>query len=186
MSEGDNAAYVAHDDDPPGRFSWVDPYQLRIVGERSLNPAFVVDRLDNSCEILTGTLADLPKLAALLASRDERGLVKSCACGSGAHPRRCTVHPEAFDRHVREIEEAARAEELHEAAVRAAVDAEREACMEAATRACLARAKDHARVEKNFHALGPDERNQARAEAAEAVKCADDAREAIRSRGRTS
>lgn len=22
-----------------------------------------------------------------------------CTCGSGAHPRRCTVHPDAFDRH---------------------------------------------------------------------------------------
>lgn len=26
-----------------------------------------------------------------------------CTCGSGAHPRRCRVHPDAYDEHVREI-----------------------------------------------------------------------------------
>lgn len=27
-----------------------------------------------------------------------------CRCGSGAHPRRCDVHPDAFDEHVRELQ----------------------------------------------------------------------------------
>lgn len=27
----------------------------------------------------------------------------ACTCGSGAHPRRCAAHPDAYDRHVAEI-----------------------------------------------------------------------------------
>jgi len=30
--------------------------------------------------------------------------VTRCRCGSGAHPRRCEVHPLAFDEHARELQ----------------------------------------------------------------------------------
>lgn len=28
------------------------------------------------------------------------GRWERCTCGSGAHPRRCELHPEAFEKHV--------------------------------------------------------------------------------------
>lgn len=28
-----------------------------------------------------------------------------CTCGSGAHPRRCLVHPGAFEEHIRQLNE---------------------------------------------------------------------------------
>lgn len=33
-------------------------------------------------------------------------LVERCTCGSGAHPRRCELHPNAFDKHVASIDAA--------------------------------------------------------------------------------
>lgn len=29
---------------------------------------------------------------------------KKCTCGSGAHPRRCNLHPDAYEKHITELE----------------------------------------------------------------------------------
>lgn len=31
--------------------------------------------------------------------------VLGCTCGSGAHPRRCTVHPDVYEEHIKELNE---------------------------------------------------------------------------------
>ena len=37
------------------------------------------------------------------AKRAKEAAATPCTCGSGAHPRRCATHPEAYDRHVADL-----------------------------------------------------------------------------------
>lgn len=50
------------------------------------------------CNLMTG----LPEHHAKVRG-DHEPEWEHCTCGSGAHPRRCKLHPDEYDRHVAEL-----------------------------------------------------------------------------------
>lgn len=53
------------------------------------------------CDVLTG----VPESHEVCPQTGDKTRWERCTCGSGGHPRRCDLHPDAYDAHLAELNE---------------------------------------------------------------------------------